>query len=73
VGEFLDAVRSRRPPSCTLEDAARSTASVQLAMIAYKTGARVTWDDARGEVTGPSAAAALQKRDYRAPYKHPAA
>jgi len=73
VGEFLDAVRTRRPPSCSLEDAARSTACVQLAMIAYKAGSRVAWDDTRGEVAGPPAAAALLKRDYRAPYKHPGA
>jgi predicted dehydrogenase len=72
VGEFLEAVRTRKPAGCTLEDAARSTACVQLAMIAYKTGARVIWDDAHGEA-GPAAAAALLKRDYRAPYKHPAA
>jgi len=72
VGEFLEAVRTRRPPGCSLEDAARSTACVQLAMIAYKTGSRVAWDDTRGEVAFPPAAAALLKRDYRAPYKHPA-
>jgi hypothetical protein len=41
-------------------------------MIAYKTGTRVTWDDARSEVSGPAPAAALQKRAYRAPYTHPA-
>ncbi len=73
VGEFLEAVRTRKPPGCSLEDAARSTACVQLAMIAYKTGSRVVWDDARGEVSGPPAASALLKRDYRAPYKHPGA
>ena len=73
VGEFLEAVRSRKPPSCPLDDAARSTACVQLAMIAYKTASRVSWDDARGEISGPPVAAALSKRDYRAPYTHPAA
>ena len=73
VGEFLEAVRTRKPPSCSVEDAARSTAAVQLAMIAYKTGARVAWDDARGDVASPPAAAGLLKRDYRAPYVHPAA
>ena len=73
VGEFLEAVRTRKPPSCSVEDAARSTAAVQLAMIAYKTGARVAWDDARGDVASPPAAAALLKRDYRAPYVHPGA
>jgi predicted dehydrogenase len=73
LGEFLEAVRTRTPPSCSLEDAARSTACVQLAMIAYKTGARVAWDEARAEIASPAAAVALLKRDYRAPYRHPAA
>jgi len=73
VGEFLEAVRTRTPPSCPLDDAARSTACVQLAMIAYKTGSRVAWDDARGETSGPPEAAALLRRAYRAPYRHPAA
>jgi predicted dehydrogenase len=73
VGEFLEAVRTRKPPSCSVEDAARSTAAVQLAMIAYKTGARVAWDDARGDVASPPAAAGFLKRDYRAPYVHPGA
>jgi hypothetical protein len=73
VGEFLEAVRSRKPPSCPLDDAARSTACVQLAMIAYKTGSQVTWDEARSDIGGPPAAAALSKREYRAPYRHPAA
>jgi predicted dehydrogenase len=73
VGEFLEAVRSRKPPSCPIDEAARSTACVQLAMIALKTGSRVTWDDTRGEVTGPSEAKALLARAYRAPYRHPAA
>jgi hypothetical protein len=66
-------VRTRKPPSCSVEDAARSTAAVQLAMIAYKTGARVAWDDARDDVASPPTAAALLKRDYRAPYVHPGA
>jgi hypothetical protein len=72
VGEFLEAVRTRKPPSCPIDDAARSTACVQLAMIAYKTGSPVAWDDARRETSGPPAAAALLKRGYRAPYQHPA-
>jgi len=71
VGEFLESVRTRKAPSCSIEDAARSTACVQLAMIAYKTGARVAWDDTRGTASGP--ASALLKREYRAPYKHPSA
>ncbi|HSB62016.1 MAG TPA: gfo/Idh/MocA family oxidoreductase, partial [Vicinamibacteria bacterium] len=71
VGEFLEAVRTRQAPSCPIEDAFRSTAAVQLAMIAYETGSRVAWDSAKEEIAGNAAASALLKREYRAPWKHP--
>lgn len=72
VAEFLDAVRTRRPPSCLIEDAYRSTATVQLAMVAYDVGARIVWDDIEEEIVGNPEAGRLLKREYRAPWKHPA-
>jgi predicted dehydrogenase len=70
--DFLEAVRNRRRPSCTIEDAYDSTTTVQLGMIAYRAGGRVDWDRAREQIPGNPAAAKLLKRDYRAPYRHPA-
>ncbi len=71
VKDWLDAVRSRGEVSCPPEDAFRSTATVQLAMIALETGGRVEWDDAAREVRGNPEAAALLKRGYRGPWVHP--
>lgn len=71
VEEFLDAVRSRGRVSCTPEDAYRSTASVQLAMVALDSGGRVDWDAAAEQVTGNPEAVSLLKRDYRGPWTHP--
>jgi predicted dehydrogenase len=71
MGDFLEAVRSRHAATCSPEDAFRSTATVQLAMIAYRTGTRVVWDEATQTVTGNPAAAALLRRAYRAPWVHP--
>lgn len=71
VKDWLDAVRSRGEVSCPPEDAFRSTAAVQLAMIALETGGRVEWDDAVREVRGNPEAAALLKRGYRGPWVHP--
>ena len=71
MAEFLDAVRTRRQPSCTPEEGHRSTALVKLAMIAYETGSKISWDGAREQLTGPADAAGLLKRDYRAPWQHP--
>jgi predicted dehydrogenase len=71
MAEFLNAVRTRQAPGCLIEDAYQSTATVKLAMIAYDTGTKVVWDEKTEQITGNPAAAALLKRDYRAPWKHP--
>jgi predicted dehydrogenase len=71
VSEFLDAVRTRKPVSCTPDDAYRSTAAVQLAMIALESGGRVEWDGSTEQVRDNPTAAALLRREYRAPWEHP--
>jgi predicted dehydrogenase len=69
--EFLNAVRSRQQPGCTIEDGYRSTTAVKLAMIAYDVDAKVTWDEKSQTILDNPKAAALLKRPYRAPWKHP--
>ncbi|MBI5388089.1 MAG: Gfo/Idh/MocA family oxidoreductase [Verrucomicrobia bacterium] len=71
MADFLDAVRTRQQPSCLIEDAFQSTATVKLAMIAYDTGAKITWDGKAEQIVGHDAAAKLLKREYRAPWQHP--
>lgn len=73
VAEFIRAVRTgnRELISCTIDDAFRSTATVQLAMIAYETGNRVQWDGERQTITGNEATAALLARPYREGYQRP--
>jgi predicted dehydrogenase len=71
MAEFLEAVRTRRQPGCPIEEGVTSTTAVKLAMIAYETGSRITWDAARAQVVGNPEAAKLLKRDYRAPWVHP--
>jgi predicted dehydrogenase len=73
VENFLDAVRKKDPKliSCTPEDAFKSTATVQLAMISYNTNSVVKWNKETNEIAGNPAASALMKRDYRGKYVHP--
>jgi predicted dehydrogenase len=71
MADFLAAVRSRQQPACTIRDGFASTATVQLAMIAYETGTTVRWDAERLEILDNPAAAALLQRAYRAPWQHP--
>ena len=71
VQNWLESVRARKQPTVTPEDGFFSTATVQLAMISYKTNSRVVWDRQKEQIVGNPAASKLLKRDYRAPYKHP--
>ena len=71
MADFLEAVRTRRQPLCPIEDAFRSTATVQLAMIAYETNSVVRWDAEAEQILANPAAQKLLKREYRAPWTHP--
>ena len=71
MADFLAAVRARKQPACSVEEGYRSTATVQLGMIAYETASTVRWDEKAEKIVDNPAAAALLKRDYRAPHKHP--
>jgi predicted dehydrogenase len=71
MANFLNAVRTRGTPACLIEDAFQSTATVQLAMIAYRSVGVVRWDRQKEQVEGNPKAAALLMRPYRAPYVHP--
>lgn len=71
LADFLDAVRQRRPASCTVADAHLSTTAVKLAMISYEVGARVMWDAQKEIISGHPNAAKLVQRAYRAPWQHP--
>jgi predicted dehydrogenase len=73
MAAFLTAVRTREEPEplVTPADAHLSTSAVQLAMIAYETGGKVTWDAANAQTEGNAAAEGLLKREYRAPWNHP--
>lgn len=71
MAEFLNAVRTRQQPGCLIEDGMRSTATVALAMIAYETGSKVTWDAAKEQIVDNQAASALLRREYRKPWIHP--
>lgn len=71
VGDFVKSVRSRQQPGVKPADAFQSTATVQLAMIAYETASTVRWDAQRNEITDNPAGVRLLKRDYRHPWQHP--
>lgn len=71
MADFLECVRTRREPSCGIEDAFRSTAAVQLGMIAYETRSVVEWDSKTEDIIGNPEASKLLRREYRQPWVHP--
>ena len=73
LAEFIEAVKTKNPDliGCTIEDAFLSTATVQLAMIAYETNSEVTWDAAEKTIQGNNEAKKLLARPYRAGYNRP--
>lgn len=71
MADFLAAVRSRGRTACPIQDAYKSTTTVQLGMIAYESDSVVDWDRKTEQIVGNDAAARLLKRPYRQPYQHP--
>jgi hypothetical protein len=71
MNEFLESVRTRKPASCSTEDAYYSTSTVKLAMIAYDVEEKIQWDNQSERIINNSKANKLLKREYRAPWKHP--
>jgi predicted dehydrogenase len=68
VRNFLDCVRSRETPLCTLEDGHRSTSFAHLANMALATGTRIEWDAESEKVTNNRAANDLLHYEYRSPW-----
>jgi predicted dehydrogenase len=73
VAGFVNAVlaKDKNLLACTVDDAFQSTATVQLAMASYYSGAPLQWDATNKEVTGNAKAATLLARPYRNNFKRP--
>lgn len=68
VRDFIDCVKSRRPPASELESAQRTNTSCHLANIAMKLKRTVRWDAERREIVGDPEASRLLTKEYRAPW-----
>ena len=73
VANFLNAVKNNKKESidCSVTDAFKSTASVQLAMASYYTNSNVLWDADKQKIVGNKAAEKLLERPYRKGYTRP--
>lgn len=69
---FLAAIDTRSKPVSTIEEGYISTASCILANNALALGRTLTWDAHQQKVVGDEEANRMLRREYRAPWVHPA-
>jgi glucose-fructose oxidoreductase len=66
---FIQAIKSGKPPVSNIQDAVRSDIISLLCDIAVRTGQKITWDPKKRDLVNPSAAAkALLTRKMRSPW-----
>jgi predicted dehydrogenase len=72
VKNFIECVRSRKPPICEIESGHNVALVAHMGNIAYRTGKQLHWDQAKGKFKDNQEANALLKPEYRSPWKFPA-
>jgi predicted dehydrogenase len=66
---WLDCIKTRKPPICDVEIGHRSATVCHLGNIAIRTGRKITWDAAKETIVGDPDAAAMLSKPYRSPWK----
>lgn len=66
--DFIESMRSRKQPNCTIIEGHRSTTACHLANIAYRTGRKLRWDANKEQIIGDVEASRLMTKKYRAPW-----
>ena len=69
IRDFLDCIRTRKSPLCTLEDGHRSTSFAHLANISLMVKQRLEWDSVNEKFINNEKANEYLSYDYRAPWK----
>lgn len=69
IREFLDSVKSRKLTTCDVEYGHKLTKAGLLGNIAYRTGRRIVWDDAKEQIVGDPKANQMVTRHYHKPWK----
>jgi predicted dehydrogenase len=71
AADFIDAIKTRRDPTCTVEMGRDAAFYAHLGNIAYRTGSRLVWDGAHGRFAGNPIADDYLKPAYRKPWTWP--
>jgi predicted dehydrogenase len=70
--EWLDCVKSRRQPSCSVFYHAKVAVPIVLGNLSYKLGRSIRFDPASEQIVGDAEAAKAAVPEYRPPWKFPA-
>jgi predicted dehydrogenase len=70
--EWLDSIRSRKEPSCSVNYHYKVDLALTLASLSYKLGRSVRFDPKTEKIVGDKQAAKLARPVYRSPWKFPA-
>ncbi len=68
IRNFLDCIKTRKKPWCSIEDGHRSTTFAHLANISWEMGERVEWDAENERITNSKYANNLLHYEYRKPW-----
>jgi predicted dehydrogenase len=69
--EWLDAIKSRRQPSCSVFHHVKVDVPIVLSLLALKLGRSIQFDPQTERIVGDAEAARLAVPEYRAPWKFP--
>lgn len=69
---WLECIKSRKDPICSVETGHRSATVCHLGNIAVRSGKQVRWDPCKQQIVGDAKLADWVSRPYRAPWKLPA-
>jgi len=65
---WLECVKTRKPPVCDVEIGHRSATVCHLGNIAIRTGRKITWDAAKEQIVGDKEANEMLSKPYRKPW-----
>lgn len=68
---FLECIRSRQSPNCTIEMGNNAAINAHLGNLAYRSGSKVYWDGAANKVKDEAGVNDLIQVNYRAPWTLP--
>jgi len=70
IVNFIDCVKTRKPPICPAQVGHRSASLCHLGVISIRLGRKLNWDPAREQFVGDAEAATYLAREMRKPYDY---